>query len=626
MQDPTSRRGRILASMGLLQRDPSADARERIPEPFEPSEESVATLSEMGFSRDHALEALETVGTNQVEVAMEYALTHPPSSPATRERRRAAREQRRLEHQRRIEAVRQSSTNEERPNQDEESLNIDDGAQDDSNPPTTSIDDKDKESKAKSESDMKMQLEKAAAKEVKEYLQTVKESLCKTCVDMIERSSLVGDGALEAGHLDELKLSDSDSVTTVISNFLLDLCRTYSPELETKVTTELLRQVKSKLDVRSRFNCRVKAGSETESSFAALVHASVVIFRALPKSRPLVLRQGLVGMLTHCVRNCTLTTALTLRSGKDSSMVWPRWLAPALLLLEVMAQPTSVTLVNDDGDDEAPSKPASKKSEYGKVLAEHKKQTSKLARTTKSIMSKDAAKLMTPKKKKDTPSKKQGDKKATDTPGDEEGKEKSNEESSPLPSIPTFLPLLHTETAEACMLLCLQLLGLRSKKGTIDKDHVKKVRPPPAVVNAILILLLKLLRSRQLASSCLHMGGADLLLCYFSGTNDSPSTAKAALITLILRRMIEDETTLHSLMETEIRSVVTKIYRKQHPSHTSAAQPKVNLKSFMQACAPLICRDPLVFLKAVASSVKIQKSGSSASSLASARGAQVTLL
>ena len=35
---------------------------------------------------------------------MEYALTHPPSSPATLERRRASRERRRLERQRHVAA------------------------------------------------------------------------------------------------------------------------------------------------------------------------------------------------------------------------------------------------------------------------------------------------------------------------------------------------------------------------------------------------------------------------------------------------------------------------------------------------------------------------------------------
>ena len=35
-------------------------------------EDSISRLAEMGFARDHALEALETLGSN---VAMEYALT-----------------------------------------------------------------------------------------------------------------------------------------------------------------------------------------------------------------------------------------------------------------------------------------------------------------------------------------------------------------------------------------------------------------------------------------------------------------------------------------------------------------------------------------------------------------------
>ena len=174
------------------------------------------------------------------------------------------------------------------------------------------------------------------------------------------------------------------------------------------------------------------------------------------------------------------------------------------------------------------------------------------------------------------------------------------------------------------MLLCLQLLGLKSKKGTIDKGYQEKVCPPPKIVNAVLVLLLRLLRSRLLAASCLQMGGADLLLalpsrCYFTGNS--------SVITVILRRMLEDPDTLCNLMVTEIRSVVSKIYKKQHPAQTSTAQAKVSIKSFMTALTPIICRDHVVFLKAVACSVKIQPpAGSESSSLSSSRGAQVSLL
>lgn len=110
--------------------------------------------------------------------------------------------------------------------------------------------------------------------------------------------------------------------------------------------------------------------------------------------------------------------------------------------------------------------------------------------------------------------------------------------------------------------------------------------------------------------------GADLILAlpnrsHFSGNRD--------IISLALRRMLEDEVTLFSMMETEIRSTVTKIYKKQHPSGT-ASQPKVNLKKFMEACTPLICRDPNVYFKAFTTSVEIGSTGSESSSLASSRG------
>merc|ERR1712125_55806 len=57
---------------------------------FEPSEATIERMMEMGFSRDHALDALESTESNRLEVAMEYALAHPPV-----ERRRAARAERR---------------------------------------------------------------------------------------------------------------------------------------------------------------------------------------------------------------------------------------------------------------------------------------------------------------------------------------------------------------------------------------------------------------------------------------------------------------------------------------------------------------------------------------------------
>lgn len=172
-------------------------------------------------------------------------------------------------------------------------------------------------------------------------------------------------------------------------------------------------------------------------------------------------------------------------------MAWPTWLTPALLLLEAMAQPTSVTLEDDAS--------SNKKSEYGKLLAEHKKISTSQEKAMKNVYSlvtnnKDASKATPKKPKKSADSKKKKqevDKKSSDSdaPATEgEAKEKAEVDPSP-PTNPPPIPLLHammrTETQEACMLLCLQLLGLKSKpkKGGIDKAHLEKVCPPPVVVN-----------------------------------------------------------------------------------------------------------------------------------------------
>jgi len=211
----------------------------------------------------------------------------------------------------------------------------------------------------------------------------------------------------------------------------------------------------------------------------------------------MILRQGLVGIITHCIRAVTLTSALR-GNGKDASsspestMAWPSWLTPALLLLEVMAQPTSATLEEDVT--------ANKKSEYGKLLAEHKKISTSQEKAMKNVYSlvtnnKDDSKT-TPKKSKkagESKKKKHTDKKSSDKTSDSdaqatEGESKEKAEVDPKtnpPPIPLLHAMMRTETQEACMLLSLQLLGLKSKpkKGGIDKAHLERVCPPPVVVN-----------------------------------------------------------------------------------------------------------------------------------------------
>jgi hypothetical protein len=91
--------------------------------------------------------------------------------------------------------------------------------------------------------------------------------------------------------------------------------------------------------------------------------------------------------------------------------------------------------------------------------------------------------------------------------------------------------------------------------------------------------------------------------------------------------MLEDESTLQAMMETEIRSQVTKLFKKQHRgSPNTAERPKASMTPFIQAVTPLICRAPLVFVRAFACSVRLEPKGDENSSLSSSRDARVILL
>ena len=478
------------------------------------------------------------------------------------------------------------------------------------NQPSDTHTDDNNEEKSKSEPDRRKdtekEIEEKSALEAKEYADTMRQAFVKICLDIIEGSNDRNQypGAVEsAEYLDggnKIGEGDSEGVTVIISNFLLTMCKR-GDEDATKIALDLLRRLKENIVIKSKEHCEVKEGCETK--FAAVTHASVIVMRTMPKLRPLLLREGVVICLLHCVRN--VTTSPALRDGK-SQMIWPRWLAPTLLLLEVMAQPTSVSLEDANDDKDSESDDNKKKGEFAKVLSEHKKQTSLLTKTTKQLISS---------LQKDTDAKKKKDKKSKQSNGD-----KHDDEGASFIQIPPFLPLILHEHAEQCMIMCLQLLGLRSKKASTTEQ----VSPPPGLVNAILALLIRVVHTQKTATLCLQMGGADLIValpdrCHFPGSS--------SLVTLLLRRLLEDEATLQAMMETEIRSQVTKIWRKNNPrSVNGPGQPKATLKSFMKAVAPIICRDPMVFVRAITTSVKIEPPSPGSTSLLSSRDSQVVLL
>lgn len=473
-------------------------------------------------------------------------------------------------------------------------MNTADSSEEKSKPKTVGKKDTDKENEEKS------------ALEAKEFADKMRQEFIKICLDIIEGSNDRDQcpGAVDsAEYIDcgkKIGEGDSEGVTVILSNFLLDMCKR-GDENASRIATNLLRRLKENIVIKSKEHCEVKEGCETK--FAAITHACVIVMRSMPTLRPLLLREGVVICLLHCVRN--VTTSPALRDGK-SRMIWPRWLAPTLLLLEIMAQSTSVSLEDAKEEKDSESDDNKKKGEYAKVLSEHKKQTSMLAKTSKQLISS---------LQKETDTKKKREKKIKQSNG---GK---NDDEGPSPiQIPPYLPLILHEHAEQCMIMCLQLLGLRSKK----TSAAEQVSPPPGVANAILALLIRVVHSQKTAALCLQMGGADLVValpdqCHFPGSS--------SLVTLFLRRLLEDEATLQTMMETEIRSQVTKLWKKNNPrSINGPVQPKASLKSFMKAVTPIICRDPMVFVKAISTSVKIEPPSTGSSSLLSSRDSQVVLL
>lgn len=93
-------------------------------------------------------------------------------------------------------------------------------------------------------------------------------------------------------------------------------------------------------------------------------------------------------------------------------------------------------------------------------------------------------------------------------------------------------------------------------------------------------------------------GGAELFLSLWS---TSRFQGHERLITVLLRRMLNDETTLQTAMETEIHSTVVKLEKKQTFGPQSY-WTKIEVQLFFQAVTPLKCHYLLVFLKAAPAS------------------------
>lgn len=558
------------AFRGLVANRADAMPSSTLDQDFEPSEDAVTRLMEMGFSRDHAWVAIECTRSNQLEIAMEHALSHPPPSPSEVERRRSAADDRRRQREQR------NQTNE---SSDDPGVatTVDSANEDEITPKDTmEVDGTSDDKKTKAADFSAVNLRDCLDKwklEAPSVSCDILAALDKThlksnATDVVATGN--GDGDLEA-------------LTVVLTSFLLDICQRY-PDLRDRVANELFQQVASQITERC-FDGAIEhdVTPDKETSFSALCHAAVLFSRALPKTRIQILQNNLVGKVLSCIE--------TIFKPQDNMTcsACPAWLAPSLLLLDLMAQP--IVAFNDakeDGSNKAEVEPPS--DELQQVQDEHKKQADELSTLARDLfLALDKSKNSLDERK---PNNEEPRKNANSSAENERKEEEPSMEGITrtddllFKTIPAYFPLLPLAYTHRCVDICLHVL--------------ESAHRAPGVIHGTLLLLLRLLRSPGISSFCVRSGLAEKI---FALPRQSRFTGHCGLVTLIYRRLLEDESTLQASMETEIRGAITKLHGKKSPPGSDEKDMTVSRKAFVQAITPLLCREPFSLLKAVAVTV-----------------------
>jgi len=366
-------------------------------------------------------------------------------------------------------------------------------------------------------------------------------------------------------------IEETNASAIIVSSFLLENAAKNAEE-RVKLIDATLERLMDCIDIGPKAS-QTKIKKTKDRSFASLCLLAGLLLRALPKTRTLVLKKNLVTILTHCSKGATSKLK---SSGPDTL---PPWISSVLLFLEMMAQPMSLPVEHDEKESSQSEKHTPTKQirrdDYERVCSEHKKQRASLAKTSKKI---SAVLSQNPRLALST----------------------DNKLFSAFTDFPAFAPLITPEVADHCLSICLQILRLNKRNKKDDNSSYLR----PEIAHSATQLLARVLIFHKVASRCLKMGGAEVLLSLHFR---SRFKGHVSLVTLALRRMIEDEKELQNSMEIEIRRVLTKILKKQSSGNGSDAK-FITGKVFLQAVTHLICRDPVVFLRAAGTSLSIKQS------------------
>jgi E3 ubiquitin-protein ligase HUWE1 len=545
-------------------------------EDFEPSEEAIARLMEMGFSRDHSWEALDSVGSNRVEVAAEYALAHPPSSAAVIERRRNERANRRRQR----EDQRQQHQQEQ-----QESANEAGGAAEETRPENNEENGDSMDVDSSRLSSEELQVKDITIQGVSERLDSWKNEGPKVACAIL--SSVQTDAsANENGD------AENEALTVVLSSFLLDLYHRY-PEQQKGIVKHVLINFNAHLETEGGFSVsswNVIPGHD--ASFASFCHCAVILMRALPKERTQILKEELLSKIISVI------SGLLKRLQSGSSEKLPPWLSPSLLLLELMAQPCVAFPSKEDSEGKSNDNNSPESDEFSEIRDEHMKYVSDLASMANTLFSALNKKAMAGlDEEKDVKGEKEdlGSNTSQQPPT---AKSDSGSSQDVVPdtnffnSVPPYIPLLPSRHFETCADICLSLLDERESLSS-------------GLTHALLLLLMRLIRNTNVSTYCLNAGAGEKILKL---SRTSRFSGHASLTSIIFRRLLEDESSLQSSMENEIRSIVLKLDGRKDSTWSSDREMTVSVrrKPFVEAVTHLLCRDPALFVRAMAVSVSLE--------------------
>jgi hypothetical protein len=385
---------------------------------------------------------------------------------------------------------------------------------------------------------------------------------------------------------------------------------------------------------------------QQRGALAGLLHLLLLLLNCIPGTRHLLveadLHSKLVAMVCSFPATATATTASS--DGTTTQQPWPAYLACALLLLDLLAQP----LVKQDKPDPATAAAAaaaelaagssdegveeSKSSEPSDSAAAATASSGTEAAATGAAGSSSAndaaaqAANATGGDSMDTDTPEPaaaasdattatGATAATDSAAAAEGKTDTAAKPAAAAAAaaePVRPPELASElTSEQALALTAHIAEMLNAVA----GAAPVLRPPsPALTHALLHLLARLLRSADCAAAFVAAGGAPALLALPAA---AAFEGRVALIAVILRHLLEDPVTLQAAMETEIRSSYSRMLRASRegrsagfglhsvPVGNGRRESVVRLLPLLNLLTPLIARDRDVFMRAAAATLVV---------------------